>query len=125
MDESDHQSGYNNLTMLRFRAGFGSKFGDGSYIEGDFCDACLFELLARYVRVVDDERVPDSEDFFRICAPRRLFAEHQIAGAMAEGVFMMLGDWIAKYFDPTYTRRPVRSRRDAAPPDHAEHNPAG
>lgn len=125
MDESDHRSGYNNLTMLRFRAGFGSKFGDGSYIEGDFCDACLFELLAPYVRVIDDDRVPDSEDFFRICTPRRLFAEHQIAGAMAEGVFMMLGDWIAKSFDPTFTRRPVRSRRDAAAADHAVPDAAG
>jgi len=105
MDEADHKSGYQNLTMLRFRAAYGSKFGEGRCVEGDFCDACLFELLAPYVRVIDDSQLPDSTDFFRILVPRRLYLEHQIAGAMAEGILMTLGDWIAQCFDPTLTRR--------------------
>lgn len=120
MDESDHHSGYNNLTLLRFRAGFDSKFGEGSYIEGDFCDACLFELMSPYVRVVDDERVPDSEEFFRIQSPRRLFAEHQIARAVADGLWMTVRDWIEQCFDPKFTRRPVANKRDAAVTDNAE-----
>jgi hypothetical protein len=120
MDESDHRSGYNNLTLLRFRAGFGSKFGEGSYIEGDFCDACLFELISPYVRVIDDERVPDSEEFFRIQSPRRLFAEHQIAGAVADGLWMTVRDWVEQCFDPKFTRRPVASKRAGAVPDNAE-----
>jgi hypothetical protein len=124
MDESDHRSGYNNLTMLRFRAGYGSKFGDGSYIEGDFCDACLFELLVPYVRVIDDKDVPDSEDFFRMFAPRRMFAEHQIAGAMAEGLFLTLGEWIAKYFDPKFTRHRVGRSPDVAPVEDANQSPS-
>lgn len=110
MDEADHHSGFNNLTLLRFRAGFGSRFGDGNYIEGDFCDPCLFELVAPFVRVIDDSQVPDSNDFFRIQSPRRLFAEHQVAGAMAEGVLMTLKDWINQCFDPKFTRRPAASR---------------
>lgn len=105
MDEADHKSGYQNLTMLRFRAAYGSKFGEGRCVEGDFCDACLFELLAPYVRVIDDSRVPDSADFFRVPAPRRLYLEYQIAGAMAEGLLMTLSDWIAQCFDPTFTRK--------------------
>lgn len=110
MDEADHKSGYNNLTLLRFRAGFGSRFGEGNYIEGDFCDACLFELLAPYTRIIDDSQVPDSNDFFRIQAPRRLFLEHQIVGAMAEGVLMTLREWIDRCFDPKFARRPAASR---------------
>lgn len=121
MDEADHKSGYNNLTLLRFRAGFGSKFGEGNYVEGDFCDACLFELLGRYVRVIDDSQVPDSIDFFRIQPPRRLFAEHQIAGAMAEGVLMTLREWIDRCFDPKFTRRPAASR--AAPSAETQTEP--
>lgn len=108
MDEADHKSGYQNLAMVRFRAGYGSRFGEGSCVEGDFCDACLFELLAPFVRVIDDSRVPDSTDFFRIPAPRRLFMEHQIAGAMAEGILMRLSDWIAQCFDSKFTRTKLK-----------------
>jgi len=107
MTDAYHGSGFNNLVMVRFRAGAGSRFGEGHCIEGDFCDACQFEMLAPYLRVIDDSRVPDSEDFFRAYSPRRLFIEHQIAGAMAEGVLMTLQEWIARCFDPAFTRRPV------------------
>lgn len=110
MDEAEPKPGYNNLAMLRFRAGFGSRFGEGNYVEGDFCDACLFELLAPYTRIIDDSQAPDSNDFFRIQAPRRLFLEHQIAEAMAEGVLMTLREWIDRCFDPKFTRRPAASR---------------
>lgn len=113
MDEAEPHSGYNNLTLLRFRAGFGSRFGDGNYVEGDFCDACLFALMAPYLRIIDDSQVPDSNDFFRIQSPRRLFLEHQIAGSMAEGVLMTLKDWIERCFDPKFTRRPAANRRSA------------
>lgn len=114
MDEAEPHSGYNNLTLLRFRAGFGSRFGDGNYVEGDFCDACLFELMAPHVRIIDDSQVPDSNDFFRIQTPRRLFLEHQVAGSMAEGVLMTLKDWIEQCFDPKFTRRPAAGRGSAA-----------
>lgn len=118
MDEAAPEPGFNNLALLRFRAGFGSRFGEGNYIEGDFCDACLFELLAPYTRIIDDSQVPDLNDFFRIQAPRRLFLEHQIAGAMAEGVLMTLREWIDQCFDPKFTRRPAASR--AAPSSVAQ-----
>lgn len=111
MDEADHKSGYNNLAMVRFQAGRGSRFGEGRHVEGDFCDACLFVLLAPYARVIDDSRLPDSDDFFRIYTPRRLFMEHQIAGAMAEGVLMTLQEWITRCFDPTFNRRSLAESR--------------
>lgn len=115
MTDVYHHSGFNNLVMVRFRAGRDSKFGEGRYVEGDFCDTCLFELLARYMRIIDDSRVPDSEDFFRCYSPRRLFIEHQIAGAMAEGVLMALQEWIDRCFDPTLSRRPIVDRSADTP----------
>ena len=123
MDEADHKSGYNNLAMVRFKAGRGSRFGEGRHVEGDFCDACLFALLAPYARVIDDSRLADSDDFFRIYTPRRLFLEHQIAGAMAEGVLMTLQEWITRCFDPKFTRRSLAESRgeDSAGDESAEH----
>lgn len=121
MEESAPHSGYNNLSLLRFRAGFGSRFGDGNYVEGDLCDACLFELVSPYVRIIDDSQVPDSDDFFRIPSPRRLFLEHQVAGAMAEGILMTLTEWIERCFDPTFIRRPAASR--GVSPGGAAENP--
>lgn len=114
MDEADHKSGYNNLAMVRFQAGQGSQFGEGRHVEGDFCDACLFALLAPYARVIDDSRLPDSDDFFRIYTPRRLFMEHQIANAMAEGVLMTLQQWITQCFDPSFKRRPLANPDEAS-----------
>jgi len=107
MEESDHRSGFHNLAVIRFQAGPGSQFGEGRHVEGDFCDTCLFQMIARYARIIDDSRLPDSDDFFRIHTPRRLFIEHQVAGAMAEHVLMTLQQWISQCFDPAFKRRPL------------------
>lgn len=40
---------------LSFRAGYGSVFGDGNYVEGDFCQECIQQLLGRWLRVTDDD----------------------------------------------------------------------
>ncbi len=116
MGEADPHSGYNNLALVRFRAGPNSRFGEGRLIEGDFCDACLFELLARYVRVVDDSRIPDSADFFRIDAPKRLYAEHQLVDVMAQGLFATMQEWIRQAFDPSLPRHPVTPNATSVSP---------
>jgi hypothetical protein len=115
MDEADIGSGYNNVTLLRFRAGYGSEFGDGQYIEGDFCDACLFELFGRYVRVIDGE-VADPRGIFSVESPRRLYAERQVDDEFAQHVLMLLRDWIAHCFDPKHPRRPLVPRADVPSP---------
>jgi hypothetical protein len=106
MDQADIGSGYHNLTLLRFRAGSGSKFGDDRYVEGDFCDACLFELVARYVRVIDDD-VAEPPEPFSMESPRRLYAEHQVDNEFAQHVLMSLRGWIAHCFDPKHPRWPL------------------
>jgi hypothetical protein len=70
-DEANIHSGYINFGMLRFRARPGSAFGCGCYVEGDFCDACLFSLVGRYVRVVEGDW-PHAERGGGAEAPRRL-----------------------------------------------------
>lgn len=123
MDEAEApRSGYHNLALLRFRAGAGSRFGEGRLIEGDFCDACLFELLASYVRVVDDEGTPDSADFYRVDAPRRLYAEHQLADAMAHGLIATMREWVKQAFDPALPRQPLLP--DATAPQSTDENPS-
>lgn len=108
MDETDHRSGYNNLTMVRFRAGYDSKFGDGNLIEGDFCDTCLFELLARYVRVVNlCNAISDSGDFFRCESPKRLYAECQLDYALADGLLENMRGWIRRAFAADLPRTPL------------------
>lgn len=118
MDETDHHSGYNNLTMLRFRAGYDSKFGDGNLIEGDFCDACLFELVARYVRVVTTpDATLDSGDFFRCEAPKRFYAECQLDYALADGLLENMRGWIKRAFTADLARKPLLDATRASAPD--------
>lgn len=76
-DEANIHSGYLRFGIVRFRAGTGSTFGSGCYVEGDFCDACLFSLVGRYVRAAEGdwpraERDRDAE------APRRLFVSEDL-----------------------------------------------
>ena len=115
MDEAEIGTGYHNLAVLRFRAGYDSKFGDGQYIEGDFCDACLFELVARYVRVIDGD-VADPPEPFSVESPRRLYAEHQVDNEFAQHVLMLLRDWIAHCFAPERPRRPLVPPAGDSPP---------
>lgn len=105
MDQENRESGYNNLTLLRFRAGYGSRFGDGNLVEGDFCDGCLFDLMGRYVRVIEGSDVPESDDVFRADSPRRLYAEYQMTQTLAQNVLMLVKDWVEQTFSPNLPRR--------------------
>lgn len=41
--------------VVSFRGGYGSVFGDGNYVEGDFCQECIAEVLGKWLRVTDDD----------------------------------------------------------------------
>lgn len=75
----------------------------------------MFELLARYVRVVDDRGTPDSSDFFRFEAPKRLYAEHQLAHAFAQGMFTTMQHWIEQASAADLPRRPLMDGNEQAP----------
>jgi hypothetical protein len=112
MDQENRESGYNNLALLRFRAGYGSRFGDGNLVEGDFCDGCLFDLMGRYVRVIEDRDVPESDDVFRADSPRRLYAEYQMTQTLAQNVLMLMKDWLEQNFSLGLPRRRLNADAD-------------
>jgi len=41
--------------IISFRAGYGSIFGDGNYIEGQFCQECINDLLGQWVNFTSDD----------------------------------------------------------------------
>lgn len=41
--------------IISFRAGYGSEFGDGNYIEGDFCQTCIQSVLGKWLRITSDD----------------------------------------------------------------------
>jgi len=43
------------MTSIAFRAGYGSKFGDGSLVAIDLCESCLLDVLGPWLRVTEDD----------------------------------------------------------------------
>lgn len=61
---------------VRFRAGYGSEFGDGNLVEGDFCQHCVKEVLGAWLRVTVDDPF---EPHHRLAGePRQAYQEYQL-----------------------------------------------
>jgi hypothetical protein len=41
--------------IISFRAGYGSVFGDGNLVEGDFCQDCINSVLGKWLRTTDTD----------------------------------------------------------------------
>jgi hypothetical protein len=116
MSEDEPYQGYNNRAQIRFRAGYASLFGDGNKIEGDLCDKCLYEVLGRYLRIVEADASQAQEygenpskpveDFFDLQA-RRIYAPYQTPYSIAENVALVMREWIDTCFDLKLKRTPV------------------
>lgn len=116
LSDDEPYAGYTNRTQIRFRAGYASLFGDGSKVEGDLCDHCLYELLGRYLRIVEPGEAEAREwgndpskpiDLFFDMQARRIYANYQTPYAMAEGLALILREWIDMCFDLKLKRTPV------------------
>lgn len=116
MCEEEPDSGYRNRMQIRFRAGYGSLFGDGNKVEGDLCDRCFYELLGPYLRIV--ESIPDEAktyndldfkplDAFFESQARRMYSPYQTQYQTAEEMACALRDWIDRMFGPDLKRTPV------------------
>jgi antitoxin CcdA len=44
---------FQEFVHIHFTGGYGSVFGDESFVEGDFCQHCVKELLGDYLRIED------------------------------------------------------------------------
>lgn len=131
MREDQPFRGYTNRTQIRFRAGYGSLFGDSNKVEGDLCDACLHELLGPYLRIVEpdttqarlwgDDPSKPIEEYFDMGA-RRVYAPYQTPYQMAENVALILREWIDSCFDLKLKRSPVLDPKTTT--DRSKQTPA-
>lgn len=69
---------------IRFRGGYGSIFGDGNTVEGDFCQNCIHDVLGKYCRIkLDDPFRPEHivlGDPEKIYQPNQLDYNEQVDG---------------------------------------------
>jgi nitric oxide reductase large subunit len=54
VDKEQDMMEWQERFIVSFRAGYGSVFGDGNYVEGDFCQECIQTVLGKWLRVIDD-----------------------------------------------------------------------
>ena len=62
--------------IVSFRAGYGSVFGDGNYVEGVFCQECIHALLGQWLRVIEDD--PFNAQYKSDCEPEKFLQENQL-----------------------------------------------
>lgn len=55
MDPEAIDGEWEERVSIVFRGGYFSEFGDGSLVEGDFCQRCVKELLGPWLRVTPDD----------------------------------------------------------------------
>jgi hypothetical protein len=55
MTREDHSTEWEERFLIRFRGGYGSVFGDGNPVEGDFCQHCIYQLIGKYCRIKTDD----------------------------------------------------------------------
>jgi hypothetical protein len=54
MEQDSSDCEWQERLIISFRAGYGSIFGDGNFVEGDFCQECIKTVLGKWLRVTDD-----------------------------------------------------------------------
>lgn len=78
MDPESNDDEYSESVSISFRAGYGSVFGDGNYLHGDFCQHCIQEALGKYLRVQEEQPLEPQRS-----APRRAYQPYQLEARLA------------------------------------------
>ena len=55
MQKDSPDGEWHERLILSFRGGYGSIFGDGDFVEGDFCQECIQEVLGKWLRITEDD----------------------------------------------------------------------
>jgi hypothetical protein len=63
------------VMLIRFRAGYGSVFGDGNVVTGTLCQYCVQEILGPYLSVQDDDPF---RPIIQLKVPRQAFQPWQL-----------------------------------------------
>ena len=72
----DDFSDWQERFAIRFRGGYGSVFGDGNTVEGDFCQNCIHEVLGKYCRIKLDS--PFNTEHKVHGDPERIYQPNQL-----------------------------------------------
>lgn len=73
-------------TAIRFRAGYGSIFGDGNLVEADICQHCLQEVFGKYLRITEDD--PFDPQHKLSDEASRAYQEYQLQKILAAEEFL-------------------------------------
>ena len=66
---------------VRFRAGYGSVFGDGSLVELDLCQHCVKDVLRSWLRVTPDDPVDPAHPSAGRGNPKGAYQQYQLEPA--------------------------------------------
>ena len=76
MGQGNDISEWQERFIISFRAGYGSIFGDGNYVEGVFCQECIQSLLGQWLRVTEDD--PFKTKYKSDCQAEKLLQSYQL-----------------------------------------------
>ena len=77
----DHHE-YEERIAIRFRAGPGSLFGDGSLVELDFCQHCVKDTLGPWLRVTQDNPHAPKQQITPPAVAHHAYQEYQLRQLM-------------------------------------------
>lgn len=98
MVPNDRDSEHQERISVRFRAGYGSVFGDGSLVALDLCQHCVKEVLGEWLRVAEDD--PFDPAYKLDGAPKGAYQEYQLREVLeAEDLVRALREVLQKRKD--------------------------
>lgn len=72
-----HDEEHQEFLHIAFRGGYGSEFGDGNIVKGDFCQYCVKDLLGPYLTIIECDPFEPSKE---VIAPRYAYQPGQLLG---------------------------------------------
>lgn len=86
MDPESTDLEWQERIAIRFRAGYGSVFGDGNLVEADICQYCLQEVFGKYLRITQDDPFDSKHKLGDEAA--RAYQEYQLQQLLATENFL-------------------------------------
>lgn len=86
MEPGDMDCELQERIAIRFRAGYGSLFGDGNLVEADICQHCLQEVFGKYLRITEDH--PFDPQHKTSEEPYRAYQDYQLQQILATENFL-------------------------------------
>lgn len=98
MIPNDQDCQHQERIAVRFRAGYGSEFGDGNLVELDLCQHCVKEVLGEWLQVTPDDPFEPAHKLKG--EPKGAYQEYQLREALeAEGLVRVLREVLQKRVD--------------------------